>query len=71
MKKLLLLLVAIASVTLFTSCVKDFLDGYDAGSNGFTYIGEYSSESACSSACAYYGYSYYRYNYELDNCYCK
>lgn len=71
MKKVLLLMVVFSSVALLTSCTKDFLDGYDAGYNGYTYIGEYSSESACSSACANRGYTSYRYNFDLENCYCK
>lgn len=71
MRKLLLLLFAIISVSSLTSCVKDFMDGYEAGAEGYTYLGEYSSESACRSACAYRGYTYYRYNYSLNNCYCK
>ena len=60
-----------SSVALLTSCTKEFLDGYDAGSDGYSYMGKYSSESACSNACYYGGYTYYRYNYDLNNCYCK
>lgn len=62
---------AFFSVAILTSCSKDFIDGYDAGSDGYTYIGKYSGEAQCSSACANKGYSYYRYNYLLENCYCK
>ena len=71
MKKVLLFMATFTVIALLTSCTKDFLDGYDAGSDGYSYIGKYNSQSACSSACAGYGYSYYRYNYELNNCYCK
>lgn len=72
MKKVLLLLVAFSSIALLTSsCSKDFLDGYEAGSEGYTYIGKYSSLSDCSSACAYNGYRTYRYTYETSNCFCK
>ena len=71
MKKVLFVLVTLLAITMLTSCTKDFLDGYDAGYNGYTYIGEYSSESACSSACANRGYTSYRYNFDLENCYCK
>ena len=71
MKKLLLLMAIVSSVAMLTSCTKDFLDGYDAGYNGYTYIGKYSSASACGSACANRGYTSYRYNFDLENCYCK
>jgi len=56
---------------IMSSCSKDFLDGYDAGYNGYSYIGTTYSSSACSSSCASMGYTYYRYNQELNNCYCK
>ena len=71
MRKLLLLLAAVSSVALLASCTDDFWDGYDAGYDGYTYIGTYSSASACSSACDNYGYDFYRYNTSLNNCYCK
>lgn len=64
-------MVALCFISILTSCSKDFIDGYDAGSDGYTYIGKYSWESDCSSACANKGYTYYRYNYSLENCYCK
>lgn len=71
MRKLLLLLVAFASVALLASCTDDFWDGFDAGYDGYTYIGTCSSSSECKSACQDYGYHFYRFNTGLNNCYCK
>ena len=71
MKKLLLVIAVLFSGAFLSSCSDDFLDGFTAGYDGYTYIGTYSSSSACSSACESYGYDYYRYNTSLNNCYCK
>ena len=71
MRKLLLLLVAFSFIALLSSCSDDFWDGYEAGSDGYTYIGTYTSIKACKTACDDYGYNFYRFNSELNNCYCK
>jgi len=65
-------IVMFISITMFlSSCSDDFNDGFDAGYNGYTYIGSAGSASDCSSMCSMDGYSNYRYNTDLGNCYCK
>lgn len=77
MKKVLLIIAAIVIMALFSSCgelaglATGFADGYDSGSRGYTFIGQYSSASACSKACSNRGGSSYEYNPSTTNCFCK
>lgn len=79
MKKKILIVVVIVLTTLsLSSCFglsgfdsTAFLDGFDAGYNGYSLLGMKSSDSACSTACGNAGYKYYRYNYAKQLCYCK
>ncbi len=77
-KKLLLLGLSITFSALMIGCMealdftRGFADGIDAGSNGFTLIGNSTSESSCKSACESRGYrNQYRFNYYTGLCYCK
>lgn len=66
-----LLSVLIVSCAEMANFSKGFLDGYDAGSQGYSLLGNSSSASSCASACQARGYKYYRYNSSTELCYCK
>jgi len=72
-KKVIIICSCIIACLFLSACdiAESFVDGYDSGSRGYSYIGQYSSESACSSACANAGGSNYEYNYSTKNCFCK
>ena len=77
-KKILIVTLLVFTALSLSSCfglsgfdTTAFLDGFDAGYNGYSLLGSKSSESACSSACSKAGYKYYRYNYAKQLCYCK
>lgn len=82
MKKIIKFLPALGlllfSCVLFACSVEDlqgFADAYfdaeDAVENGYTYVGSASSESKCIHMCGARDYTYYRYNYNTNSCYCK
>ena len=51
--------------------IRAALQGGICGGNGFTYIGTYSSNSACSEACGNKGYKYYCTGEDTYACFCK
>lgn len=63
---------ALLSVVM-VSCMEmaSFLDGAQAGYNGYTVVGTAGSEKTCASMCQRKGYDYYRYNPGNNVCYCK
>ena len=68
------IIVACVIATAFlTACdvLTSFADGYDSGSRGYSYIGTYSSSTACRDACGNRGGSSYEYNPTTQNCFCK
>lgn len=78
MKKRLLLFAFVTLIAIsLSSCfglsdfATGFADGYDSGSRGYSYIGTYSSSSACMNACRNAGGKSYEYNPSTKNCFCK
>lgn len=78
MKKSLLIVAGVLISIFFTSCMEvagfatGYSQGYSSGSRGYTFIGAYSSESACKNACSNKGYkNAYEYYPSTTNCFCK
>ena len=53
------------------SAVKAVLQGGICGGSGYTYIGAYDSNLACSEACGKKGYQYYCTGEDTYACFCK
>ena len=69
MKKFLFFIGLLLGMLFLTSCSEAFYSGFSHGYNGYTYIGEVSSGTACSNICANRGYS--SSSYDKGSCYCK
>lgn len=77
-KKTMLIIATVLISGFFTSCMEaagfatGYSQGYSSGSRGYTFIGQYSSESACKNACSNKGYrNSYEYYASTANCFCK
>ena len=68
-------IVLLVFVAIALASNEDFQRGAQAGygaAGGYTYIGDYNSESACASACRSSGYrGDYLWGYQTKHCQCR